>query len=161
MADPNLTGIIYGISFDISLENLAICYLACLQALAYQTKHIINVMNSHEIYFKIVTIIGGLANNKLYCQLISDICKLPVLTASNNDSSVLLGSSICGASNFYQNTTFDNLIKKFSQVEAGNLLQPSTDHDLELDRYHETKYKIYLNMIDDLRKYTSLMDELF
>jgi sugar (pentulose or hexulose) kinase len=114
-------------------------------------------MNSHDIYFKIITIIGGLANNKLYCQLISDICKLPVLTAESNDSTVLLGSCICGASNFYENTLFDDLLKQFSHVENGHLLQPNTDQDL--DKYHETKYKIYLNMIDDQRKYKNLMDE--
>lgn len=63
LADPNMTGQICGLTFDTSLKNLAIMYLAFLQSLAYQTRHIIEEMNSHDIKFKIMNIIGDLDFN--------------------------------------------------------------------------------------------------
>ena len=66
LADPSFSGVLHGVGFDTSLNNLAVMYLSCLQSLCYQTKHIIAIMNSHDINFKII---GGLSNNKLYCQL--------------------------------------------------------------------------------------------
>ena len=41
LSDPKLTGAVCGLTFDTSLDNLAVLYLASLQSLAYQVKHII------------------------------------------------------------------------------------------------------------------------
>jgi ribulose kinase len=53
-------------------------------------------MKSNGMVFKIMNIIGGLATNKLYSQLQSDICELPVYINDKSDSIVTLGSAILG-----------------------------------------------------------------
>ncbi len=103
-----------------------------------------------------------MSNNKLYCQLISDICELPVLSTSvkSNDSSVLLGSTICGASNSseFKDIGFDNLMRNFlGDSENCQLLSPSTNE--EMSSFHQQKYNIYLSMIEDQRRYQSWMDK--
>ena len=159
LADSQMTGAICGLRFDSSLENLAVLYLACIQSLAYQTRHIVQVMNTHECKFRVLTIIGGLATNKLYCQLQSDITGLPVLVCNEkSDSVVLLGSAILGASNSneFGRVSFDELLKRFGQSTAVHLVTPSE----KLKSYHEAKYKIYLKMIDDQLYYRNLMQEV-
>jgi ribulose kinase len=91
-----MTGTMCGVNFDHDLNNLALFYLSCIQSLAYQCKHIISLMKSNGMVFKIINIIGGLATNKLYSQLQSDICELPVYINDKSDTIVTLGSAILG-----------------------------------------------------------------
>ena len=156
LADPRLLGSISGLNFDTSLENLAIIYLATVQSLIYQTKHIINVMNSNGINFRIITIIGGWSNNRLYCQLLSDICHIPVIIPEKGDSIILLGSAILGASNTpkFRESSFDELLKCFTDSNSGTRL---LDPNFVLKNYHEMKFKVYLEMVQDQLKYRDIM----
>ena len=158
LADNQMTGAICGLKIDSSLENLAVLYLASMQSLAYQTKHIVELMKLNGCNFKIITVIGGLASNRMYCQLLSDIIELPVLVSTEKvDSIVLLGSSILGASNYqeYENTSFVNLIKQFGQ---SNLVEPLLP-DYHLKQFHQKKYSVYLKMCDDQLHYRNLMQD--
>ena len=158
LADNRMTGVICGLKIDKSLENLAVLYLATIQSLAYQTKHIINVIKANGCIFKILTLIGGLATNRTYCQLLSDIIELPVLISTENfDSIVLLGSAILGASNYkeYETLSFNELIKKFGKSDSVNLLVPNDN----LKKYHEKKYQVYLRMLEDQIEYRKLMQD--
>ncbi len=151
LADSQMVGSIVGLNFDIGLENLAVLYLECIQSLAYQTKQIINEMNMN---FKVMNIIGGLSKNKLYCQLHSDICQLPVIVTDNSEP-VLLGSAILGASNYFENIEFDQLLNKFSCYSAKNtrIIHPNKS----LDEFHKKKFKVFLKMLQDQRSYRDLM----
>lgn len=153
IADSNMLGSICGLNFDVGLENLALVYLACVQALAYQTKQIITQMNLHGFNFKLITIIGGLAKNKMYCQLHSDICGIPVVVPDQSDSTVLLGAAIAGASNLTESVQFNDLLNQFSQHSDSKILLPNET----LKSYHESKYKVFLKMIDDQLTYRKLM----
>ena len=158
LADNRMTGAICGLKIDNSLEGLAILYLAAIQSLAYQTKHIISVLKSHGCTFKILTLIGGLASNKTYCQLLSDIIELPVLVSTEKiDSIVLLGAAILGASNYSENEmlSFDDLIRKFGKSNSVKLLEPN-DY---LKNFHEKKYKVYLKILEDQLEYRKLMQD--
>jgi len=44
IADPTLKGSISGLTIDSSVQNLALVYLATVQAVAYGTKHIVQQM---------------------------------------------------------------------------------------------------------------------
>ena len=155
LADPRMTGAICGLKFDATIDNLALLYLACLQSLAYQTKHILNVMKDHEVNLRIITIIGGLAINKFYCQLVSDVCGMPVLIPEKSESIVILGSAILGASNYedYKSFLFGDLIKRFGASNQPGMLMPNNN----LDKYHERKYNVYLSMLNDQLKYRRIM----
>jgi FGGY-family pentulose kinase len=158
LADNQMTGTICGLKIDNSLENLALLYLATIQSLAYQTKHIINVMKENGCHFKVLTLIGGLAMNKTYGQLLSDIIELPVLLSTEKvDSIVLLGSAILGASNYKENEKlpFDDLIRKFGKSNSVSLLEPNDS----LKKFHEKKYQVYLRMLEDQLEYRRIMQD--
>ena len=159
LADPDMKGMQCGLTFDTSVDNLAVVYLSALLALAYQAKHIIECLKANSLGFKLITIIGGLASNRLYCQLHSDITGLPVLASINkSDSIVLLGSAIVGASNALQfkDKSVDELLGSFAR-ETGDLNTTLLRPDLTLDKFHQAKYQVYLKMIQDQRGYSSLM----
>lgn len=59
LADPNMLGQICGLSFDTSIENMALLYLACVQSLAYQCRHILETIDPTNDNFKIINIIGN------------------------------------------------------------------------------------------------------
>ncbi|CAF1684459.1 unnamed protein product, partial [Didymodactylos carnosus] len=59
VADPDLGAVISGIKLDNSLDNLALQYLAVIQAIAYDGKHIIEAMTKAGHRFKQVQICGG------------------------------------------------------------------------------------------------------
>ena len=154
----NILGSICGLSLDISVQNLALHYLASIQSIVYQTKQIIDTMNTHSMVFKILTVIGGLSNNTLYCQLISDICEIPVLLTKAGESLVLLGSSILGASNTveYKQLKFAELIEIFSKFDdsSTDILSPN----LRVRNYHSKKYKVFMKMLQDQKNYVDIMN---
>ncbi len=84
----------------------------------------------------------------------SDICQLPVIVTDNSEP-VLLGSAILGASNYFENTEFDQLLNKFSCYSAKNtrIIHPNKS----LDEFHKKKFKVFLKMLQDQRSYRDLM----
>ena len=112
-------------------------------------------MNSNGINFRIITIIGGWSNNLSYCQLLSDICHIPVIIPEKGDSIILLGSAILGASNTpkFRENSFDGLLKLFTDSNSGTkLLEPN----FALKNYNEMKFKVYLEMVQDQLKYRDI-----
>ena len=156
LADSTMKGSIVGLNLDTSLNSLALLYLACIQSLAYQTRQIISIMNLNNMNFKVITVIGGLSNNRLYCQTLSDVCNIPVLVARNGESIVLLGSSMLGASNCVNYVDFENFIQRFSefQLDADVLLPNQCTQG-----FHEKKYQVFLRLLADQQDYSNLMKE--
>lgn len=136
---------------------MALLYLACLQALIYQSRQIIEVMRKKSLNFKVITVIGGLSNNRLYCQLLSDVCNLPVIVSNHGESLVLLGASILGASNYieFKDLYFKKILEKFEGFDMSDtvILEP----DSSTQEYHEKKYRIFLKMINDQKEYRQMM----
>jgi ribulose kinase len=73
LSDPTLHGMVCGLTLGDTKQNLAITYLATLQALAYNTRYIIESMTEKGHVFDSIFICGGFANNKLYMQCHADI----------------------------------------------------------------------------------------
>jgi ribulose kinase len=114
-------------------------------------------MTKCEMRFRVLTVIGGLSNNALYCQLLADICNVPVVVSSSNGGSlVLLGSSILGASNYseFKDHSFNDLIKNFNDLNISNMLMLP---NLVNQDYHEKKYKVFLRMLHDQQDYNEIM----
>ncbi|WFD28337.1 hypothetical protein MNAN1_003346 [Malassezia nana] len=73
LADPSLRGMLIGLDLDRSRADLARKYLLTLEAIALQTRHIVDEMNRsghriEAIYFSG----GGQARNRIYAQLVAD-----------------------------------------------------------------------------------------
>lgn len=69
LADPDKRAAVLGLSInDPPQQRAAVLYLAACQALAYQTRHIVEAITKHRPSFSQVVVCGGLANNRLYLQ---------------------------------------------------------------------------------------------
>ncbi|XP_022120416.2 FGGY carbohydrate kinase domain-containing protein [Pieris rapae] len=152
LADPTLAGTIVGLKIDNSEENLALLYLATLQALSYGTRHIIEaLMLAGYEPFKSLLICGGLAKDPLFIQIQADAVGLPILKPLEKES-VLVGSAILGAcaSQYFNNiqTAIQNMGGK------SHVIQPS----LSIKSFHDKKFKVFIQLFQDQIKYRNIMN---
>ncbi|KAJ7330599.1 hypothetical protein OS493_022214 [Desmophyllum pertusum] len=95
VADPNMTGMICGLTLTADLDGMAVLYLATLQALAHGTRHIIEMMNKAGHSIDTLFLCGGLTKNELFIQTHADITGFPCVLPRESES-VLVGSAILG-----------------------------------------------------------------
>lgn len=150
IGDSNLKGVVSGCTMH---DSIYITYLAIVQALTYQTKHIIDSLyKSGREEFKSILICGGLSKNKLFVQAHADICGVPVLI-SNEPESVLLGAAMLGAT---ASGLYENLEKAVKDLS--NSCYQITPNALSSD-FHARKYKVFLKMLNDQQSYAKIMNE--
>lgn len=65
-ADPSLLGCVSGLTLARGVADLAVKYLATLQALAYGTRHILEAMRASGVDTRYLFLTGGLAKNPLF-----------------------------------------------------------------------------------------------
>ncbi|XP_068142804.1 FGGY carbohydrate kinase domain-containing protein isoform X1 [Drosophila tropicalis] len=153
IADPTLRGIITGLDMTRGIESLAIKYLAFTQALAYGTRHIIeNLYQYQRAPFHTLLFCGGLAKNPLYVQCHADICNLPALIP-NEQEMVLVGAAALGAA---ASGHFDSLESASKAMGGtGQLLKPNA----RTVEFHNSKYKVYLKLLENQREYRRIMQQ--
>jgi FGGY-family pentulose kinase len=137
LADAELGASITGLRFDTSINNLAIQFLAVLQAVAYDSRHIIEAMTKAGHHFRVVQICGGLARISLLTQIIADVVQMPVYVAEVTNDCVLLGSAISG----------QLIAENAKQVEEllNGIACPIQTYmpDSKMADFHKDKYEIY------------------
>ncbi|XP_011182758.1 FGGY carbohydrate kinase domain-containing protein [Zeugodacus cucurbitae] len=153
IADPNLKGMISGLNMNADEQSLALLYLAFVQALAYGTRHIIdNLVEKYKrVAYSSMLFCGGLAKNNVYVQAHADICQLPAVIP-NEQEMVLVGAAMLGAC---AANTYGNLEATSKEMGGtGVLLKPKTS----TTDYHNRKYRVFLQMLEDQRKYQQIME---
>lgn len=97
-----------------------------------------------------ILICGGLSKNPLFTQTQADVVNLPVVCPEESES-VLLGSAILGAcaSGFFKDV-------KTAVTTMGGNGKVVTPNEATL-YYHDRKYKVFLEMLEDQKKYKELM----
>jgi FGGY-family pentulose kinase len=137
LADSELGASITGLRFDTSLNNLAIQYLAVLQAVAYDSRHIIEAMTKAGHHFRVVQICGGLARIPLLTQIIADVVQMPVYISEATIDCVLLGAAICGQLVADDARQVEDLLNGIAcPIET---YMP----DAKMTDFHKDKYEIY------------------
>lgn len=152
LADPNIRGMISGLSLAATEKQLSFLYLAKIQALAFNTKHILEKLyDAGRPQFKTVLMCGGLSKNSLFVQVHADILEIPIGLPETTEA-VLLGSSIMGACAAGAFETLQDATCKM----CGNVkfIQPNTDSF----GFYRKKYKVFLKMIQDQLDYKRIMD---
>ena len=91
-----MTGSISGLKLDRSLHDLARTFHLTLEALALQTRHIVDTMNrsGHEI--RALYMSGGQAKNAKLMQLLADVCGVPVVLPASTSDAVTRGAAMLG-----------------------------------------------------------------
>uniref|UniRef100_A0A8C4F844 FGGY carbohydrate kinase domain-containing protein n=1 Tax=Dicentrarchus labrax TaxID=13489 RepID=A0A8C4F844_DICLA len=96
LADPTLKGMVTGLSLSQTLDDLALLYLATIQALALGTLHILEAMKEAGHDIRTLFLCGGLSKNSLFVQIHANATGLPVVLPDQMEA-VLIGAAVLGA----------------------------------------------------------------
>ena len=154
LSDPSMRGAVVGLGLRSGRDELAVLYLAAVQALAYQTRHVVDRMHAagHPPIRSVVAC-GGLAKNPLYAQAHADALRMP-LHLPREPEAVLLGAAVLGATAGGAHGSVAAAMAAMSAIE-GAAVRPTAD--AAVVRYHEKKYAVFLRMSDDQRAYREMM----
>ncbi|CAO3616323.1 unnamed protein product [Cunninghamella blakesleeana] len=156
LADPHLRGSMVGITLDNSIDDLALKYLATLQAIACQTRHILNSLNDCGYTIDTLCLSGGLCKNEIFIQLHADITGCKVILPESIDAAVVIGAAILGAKAASDpSISLWNIMNQLSK--AGKIIYPTKD-DFIL-QLNNKRYNIFLELLEDQKKYWKMMDE--
>ncbi|RRJ96562.1 ribulokinase [Opitutaceae bacterium TAV4] len=150
-ANPTLRGVISGLTLSATADDLALQYLAAIQAVAYGTRHIIEEMNKKGYAINTLFVCGGGTKNPVFLREHADItgCKL-VLPAE--PEAVLLGSAVLGAA---ASGAHPSLVAAMSAMNAaGQTLAPARG---KIAAYHERKYAVFHRLHRDFLACRALM----
>ncbi len=127
--DPDARGAILGLSRDSGINEIV---TATLQAVAYQTKDLINAMSDDGIHPNIIRVDGGMVANDWFLQFLSDILNLTVERPKNVESTVLGAAYLAGLTSGIFASTEE--VQKLWRRDA--LFEPSMPDD-QRDRLYQ------------------------
>ena len=152
-ADPTLRGMISGLTLSDTIDDLALLYLATIQAVAHGTRHIIDTLNEHGYAIDTIFACGGGTKNPVFLREHADITGCRVVLAQEPEA-VLLGAAILGA---VAAGTYGSLLQAMSAMSrAGQTITPSVG---KIARYHNAKHAIFQRMNDDQLAYRRLLED--
>eukprot|EP01121_Diplochlamys_sp_Union-15-3_P014626 TRINITY_DN4688_c0_g1_i1.p1 TRINITY_DN4688_c0_g1~~TRINITY_DN4688_c0_g1_i1.p1 ORF type:complete len:569 (-),score=102.18 TRINITY_DN4688_c0_g1_i1:37-1743(-) len=159
-ADPTLKGSIFGLTLASGkpFQDLALLYLATIQAIAHGTKHIIDEINKArgDSCSKITTIFlsGGFTKNSYFIRETADITGCSIVLPKEDDA-VLLGSAILGA---VASKQFPDILSAMSSMnKAGKIIKP----DATVSQYHQAKHIVFQKLYDHQMEYRKIMGSFY
>lgn len=81
---------------DDGLSDLARKFNLTLEAIALQTRHIVDEMNAKGHAIRFLCMSGGQAKNLPLMTLFANTCKIPVILPANSGAAVVLGAAMLG-----------------------------------------------------------------
>lgn len=151
LADPLRKGAISGLTLDRGLDDLALDYLATLQALAYGTRHIIEEMRDNGVGVETLVVSGGLAQNQLFLREHADATGCDIVVPDQKEP-VLVGSAMLGAVAAGHFADLPAAMRAMSGT--GSSIAPRRG---EVATYHDRKYRVFRRMQQDFAAYAGLM----
>lgn len=150
-ANPTLKGTITGLSLSATADDLALQYLAAIQAVAYGTRHILEEMNRKGYRIDTLLACGGGTKNPVFLREHADItgCKIVL---SQEPEAVLLGSAVLGA---VASGQFDGILPAMAAMNtADRVIKPTKGR---VAKYHAVKYEVFHRLHDDFLAYRQIM----
>ena len=95
-ADATLRGVISGLTLGDTADDLALLYLATVQAVAHGTRHIIDTLNENGYGIETVFACGGGTKNPVFLREHADITGCRIVLPREPEA-VLLGAALLGA----------------------------------------------------------------
>ena len=149
-ANPSLRGMVSGLKLSARIEDLALVYLATIQAIAYGTRHIIETMNASGYELNTLVCCGGGTKNSVFMQQHANATGCRLLIPQEPES-VLLGSAMLGA---VASGTYEDLqAAMVAMSRPGTVIQPQA----EFSEFHCAKYKIFHRLYEDQQAYAEIM----
>ncbi|XP_055373287.1 FGGY carbohydrate kinase domain-containing protein isoform X2 [Condylostylus longicornis] len=155
IGDSDLKGMISGLIMKTNEENLAILYLAVIQALSYGTRHIIeSLVGQDHPKFEALLFCGGLAKNILYVETHASVCDIPSVIPAEQEM-VLVGCAMLAASAARVYPSLQET--SMAMGGSGKIYEPKKT----AIKYHNEKYKIFLKMLEHQLLYKHIMKNAF
>ncbi len=149
-ADATLRGMVSGLSLSASGDDLALLYLAGVQAVAYGTRHIIEAMNAAGHAIDTIMACGGGTRDPVFLREHADATGCRVVLAREPEA-VLLGAAILGGTACGLFPAIPDAMRAMSR--AGEVIAPNAG----LRGYHDAKYAVFGRMHADQLAYRALM----
>lgn len=149
-ANPLLRGAVAGLCLENTMDDLALTYLATIQAIAYGTKHIVERMNQSGYKIKTIFACGGDCKNPVFLREHADILDCQIVLAQESEAVLLGAATLATVAAGVQPSIFTAMS---AMNHAGEVIQPSAG----TQRYHQQKYIVFKRMHDDLVAYQDLM----
>ncbi len=151
LAEPWRRGAISGLTLEAGTDDLALDYLATVQALAYGTRQIVEAMRRQGVAVDTLVVSGGLARNRLYLREHADATGCRVLVPEQVEP-VLLGSAMMAA---VACGVFADLATAMAAMSGGgDAIAPRGG---AVGAYHDAKYRVLRKMQDDFAEYRAIM----
>ncbi|KAF8304941.1 Pentulose kinase [Clavulina sp. PMI_390] len=178
LADPEMRGSIVGLALDSGLNDLAKKFNVTLEAIALQTRHIVDEMNAKGYDIQGIYMSGGQAANAKLMQLFADTCNIPIILPFSSGAAVVIGSAMLGrfAAEVSAVEGQDKFLETQTDVERasethrerlwqimvemtqpGNQIVPAAS--AKDKKLLEAKYKIFREAIDIQRRWRKEMEE--
>ncbi|KAJ5175484.1 sugar kinase [Penicillium canariense] len=160
IADPNMTGSIFGLTSDKSVDGLAVYYYGTLEFIALQTKQIVETMNAAGHNITSIFMSGSQCQNDILVRLIASACGMPVVIPRYIHAAVCHGAAMLGAkaaSSDSQGRT-ENLWDIMDRMsKPGKKVMPTDDPKEKA--LLQAKYKVFLEQCFRQQKYRQMVDE--
>ncbi|MGI9278152.1 MAG: FGGY-family carbohydrate kinase [Endozoicomonas sp.] len=150
--DMSLRGMIVGLELDKSIENLALSYLACIQAIALGARHNIELLTRHGYSFSELRPCGGLAKNPLFVQEHVNVIGIPAKMPEEPDAMLLSGALVASVASGVH-LSMEKAMQAMSRQKG--VVKPNTSL---MDFYHK-KYRVFLELYEDQEKYRKIMNQ--
>ena len=149
-ADPSLRGMVSGLGLSAGPDDLALLYLATLQALAYGTRHIIETLNATGYRIDTILASGGFTRNPVFLREHADATGCRIVLPEEPEA-VLLGAAILGA---VAAGAFGSVRHAMAAMtRGGRIIEP----DPASRDFHDRKYATFLRMSEDQLAYRAMM----
>jgi len=151
-ADPTLRGVVAGLRLSATIDDLALLYLATIQAIAYGTRHIVEALNATGYAVDTIMASGGGTKNRVFLQAHADATGCRVVLPAEPEA-VLLGAAVLGA--VAGGAYPDVRTAMGAMTRAGRVIEP----DPATAGYHRAKYAVFQQMYEDYVAYRGMMRE--
>jgi ribulose kinase len=128
-------------------------YYATIQAIAYGTRHIIEVMNKKGYDISEIYMCGGHTKNEIFLKEHADITCCKIYLPKEREAA-LLGTAILAAVAAGKYPHVLNAMKTMSKVSKA--VKPNHTYQ----KYHDGKYEIFKKMYEHFKKIRLLSNEL-
>ena len=152
-ANPNLTGFLTGLKLSRTPEDMALHYLATVQAIALGARHIIETMNQTGYSIDTIMASGGGTKNPVFVQEHANATGCAMLLPEESEA-MLLGSAMMGT---VAAGVYDSLPEAMNAMSRiGKTVTPQTN---EIKKFYDQKYQVFREMYHDHMKYRQMMQE--
>lgn len=156
IANPNMRGDIVGQSMDVSLDALAVEYLAAVEFIGQQTRHIVESLNKAGHQITQIYLSGGQCRNPILTKLMANCTGMPIIMPKYIDAAVVQGTAMLGAMAASNNKL--SLWEVMCQLSGTGSAMLPDNKDTTDRKLLEAKYEVFLDQTERQQKYRKIVN---